>query len=56
MVPPVIRTRTSPRVLYDCIQLLNEQQRSVVTKMGLGKVLGLATNGIPTKLGFYVVD
>ncbi|KAJ9562015.1 hypothetical protein OSB04_007175 [Centaurea solstitialis] len=53
---PVLRTRTSPRVLYDCIKSLNKDQRDVVEVMRLGSLLDMKMDGIPQKLGFWLVD
>ncbi|KAI3759307.1 hypothetical protein L6452_07025 [Arctium lappa] len=44
---PVIRTRTSPRALYDAIHKLNNEQQEVVKSMGMECLLGIKINGIP---------
>lgn len=51
-----IRTRTSPNALYQALQSLNNAQKQAVTSMGFGKLLNMKADGIPSKLGFYVVD
>ena len=53
---PLLRTRTSPRLLYDCIKELNSDQQQVVRDMGLGSVLKVKMDEIPQKLGFWLVD
>ncbi|KVH99370.1 hypothetical protein Ccrd_022399 [Cynara cardunculus var. scolymus] len=51
-----LRTRTSPRTLHQTIVGLNDAQKKVVKQMGLGALLEMTINGVPSKLGFYVVD
>ncbi|KVH97090.1 hypothetical protein Ccrd_000812 [Cynara cardunculus var. scolymus] len=51
-----LRTRTSPRTLYQTIVGLNDDQKKVVRQMGLGSLLDMTINGVPSKLVFYVVD
>ncbi|KVI03137.1 hypothetical protein Ccrd_018569 [Cynara cardunculus var. scolymus] len=51
-----LRTRTSPRTLYQTIVGLNDAQKIAVKQMGLGALLEMTINGVPTKLGFFVVD
>ncbi|KAI3758815.1 hypothetical protein L6452_06387 [Arctium lappa] len=52
----VIRTRTSPRTLHETISALDDDQRKAVTDMGLGSLLTMTIQGVPSKLGFFVVD
>ncbi|XP_024990780.1 uncharacterized protein LOC112525073 isoform X2 [Cynara cardunculus var. scolymus] len=51
-----IRTRTSPNALYQALQSLNNAQRQAIISMGFGELLNMKADGIPSKLGFYVVD
>lgn len=51
-----IRTRTSPKSLFNAIQGLKENQRNALVEMGFEGMLGFRVDGIPSKLGFYVVD
>lgn len=52
----VLRTRTSPKNLWDTVKALNENQRAAVREIGLGSLLDITLDRIPYKLGFYVVD
>lgn len=52
----IIRTRTSPKILFDTIKILTEHQRAAVREIGLASLLDITVDGIPCKLGFYVVD
>ncbi|KAJ9553673.1 hypothetical protein OSB04_017718 [Centaurea solstitialis] len=51
-----IRTRTSPKTLFLAIHSLSTSQRKCVEEMGFGKLLDMKVDGIPSKLGYYVVD
>lgn len=51
-----IRIRTSPKTLHSAIRSLNVYQRQSVLEMGFGNLLDMNVDGIPSKLGFYVVD
>ncbi|KAI7754403.1 hypothetical protein M8C21_020232, partial [Ambrosia artemisiifolia] len=51
-----IRIRSSPTQLTRCIKILSDEQRLAVKDMGLGRLLNLKMDGIPAKLGHYVVD
>ncbi|KVI05140.1 hypothetical protein Ccrd_016529 [Cynara cardunculus var. scolymus] len=51
-----LRTRTSPKTLFLAIHSLSTSQRQCVEEMGFGKILDMKVDGIPSKLGFYVVD
>ena len=51
-----IRTRTSPRTLYETVIGLSESQKDVLCDLGLGSIARMTTNGLPYRLGFYVVD
>ncbi|KVH94963.1 hypothetical protein Ccrd_002968 [Cynara cardunculus var. scolymus] len=51
-----LRTRTSPKPLYTMIQNLSPSQIECVKEMGFEGLLNMKTDGIPAKLGYYVVD
>ncbi|KVH99472.1 hypothetical protein Ccrd_022294 [Cynara cardunculus var. scolymus] len=51
-----LRTRTSPKPLYTMIQNLSPSQIECVKEMGFEGMLNMKTDGIPAKLGYYVVD
>ncbi|KAL8226976.1 hypothetical protein R6Q57_016808 [Mikania cordata] len=51
-----IVTRSSPKQLNIAIKSLNKRQRGLVRSIGFGKLLSFNLNGIPSKLGHYVVD
>ncbi|KAJ9560945.1 LOW QUALITY PROTEIN: hypothetical protein OSB04_006105 [Centaurea solstitialis] len=51
-----IRTRTSPKTLWLCISKLTLPQAEVVEEMGLGSLLDMTVDGIPEKLGYFVVE
>ncbi|KVI07904.1 hypothetical protein Ccrd_013731, partial [Cynara cardunculus var. scolymus] len=51
-----IRTRTSPKTLYDKVKSLTLTQRASIKDMGFESLQDMMVDGIPTKLGFYVVD
>jgi len=51
-----LRPRTTPRQLNLALQTLSKKQRDAVRSMGFGKVLSMAVDGIPAKLGHFVVD
>ena len=54
-ITPILRTRTSPRVLFDYVKHLKLDQRAV-EGMGLGKLLDMKIDGMPCRLGYYIVD
>ncbi|KAI3672899.1 hypothetical protein L6452_39002 [Arctium lappa] len=51
-----LRTRTSPRTLHETIRGLSTTQEKAVQEMGLGSLLKMSIDGVPSKIGFYVVD
>ncbi|KAJ9537760.1 hypothetical protein OSB04_030493 [Centaurea solstitialis] len=51
-----LNTRTSPKTLYDTVRGLNQAQRKAVCDMGLESIAKMTIDGVPSKLGFYVVD
>ncbi|KAM0050665.1 putative papain-like cysteine peptidase superfamily [Helianthus debilis subsp. tardiflorus] len=54
--PHKIRTRSSPKSLYEALQKLSTEQKDCVRHMGFGKMLSFTVDGIPGQLGHYVVD
>ena len=52
----ILRTRTSPNVLYETLKNLSEQQKKDVEEIGLGCLLEMKLDGIPSQMGYYVVD
>lgn len=55
-VSTTLRTRSSPKPLYLAIATLKPNQQACVAKMGFGNLLDVKLDGIPSRLGFYVVD
>ncbi|KAM0032380.1 hypothetical protein Hdeb2414_s0016g00474381 [Helianthus debilis subsp. tardiflorus] len=53
---PGIRTRSAPLQFYKCVRALTEQQRDAVREMGFGRMLTFSVDGLPAKLGYFVVD
>ncbi|KAJ9560059.1 hypothetical protein OSB04_005219 [Centaurea solstitialis] len=53
---PNIKVRTTPKPLYDAMQGLSKEQKECVINMGFEKLLDMKMDGIPSKIGFYVVD
>ncbi|KAJ9545058.1 hypothetical protein OSB04_024765 [Centaurea solstitialis] len=51
-----LKTRTSPKTLFDTIKGLKDGQRVAIREMGLESLLDMTVDGIPLKMGFYVVD
>ncbi|KAJ9566178.1 hypothetical protein OSB04_002144 [Centaurea solstitialis] len=51
-----IRTRTSPKTLQNIVNKLTPSQKLAIENMGLGTLLGLSIDGIPSKIGYFVVD
>ena len=52
----VLRTRTSPRTLHETMGALNKEQKTTIKDIGLGSLLSMSVDGVPTKLGYFVVD
>ncbi|KVI11420.1 hypothetical protein Ccrd_010169 [Cynara cardunculus var. scolymus] len=52
----VLRTRTSPRTQHETVHTLNDSQRDAIKSMRLGSLLDIKIDGVPSRLGFYVVD
>ncbi|KAJ0810299.1 hypothetical protein HanPI659440_Chr01g0025491 [Helianthus annuus] len=53
---PGIRTRSAPLQFYKCVRALTEQQRDAVRQMAFGRLLTFSVDGLPAKLGYFVVD
>ncbi|KAK9050419.1 hypothetical protein SSX86_030611 [Deinandra increscens subsp. villosa] len=51
-----LRTRSAPHQLFKTVTKLKENQRAAVRQMGMGRILKLRVDGIPGKLGHFVVD
>ncbi|KAJ9543619.1 hypothetical protein OSB04_023326 [Centaurea solstitialis] len=51
-----IRTKTSPKTLCLLITKLTLPQAEAVEEMGLGSLLDMTVDGIPEKLGYFVVE
>ncbi|KAK9050875.1 hypothetical protein SSX86_030157 [Deinandra increscens subsp. villosa] len=51
-----LRTRSSPIQFSKCVRLLRPKQKEVVRKMGFGQLLTFMCDGVPLKLGHFVVD
>ncbi|KAK9049738.1 hypothetical protein SSX86_031293 [Deinandra increscens subsp. villosa] len=51
-----LNNRCSPRKLVSTIKCLTKEQREVVKSMGFGKFLKFNLQGIPQKLGHFVLD
>ncbi|GKC55050.1 hypothetical protein Tco_1077795, partial [Tanacetum coccineum] len=54
--PYVFQTRTSPKALYNAIVTLKPIQKAWLARIGFADVLEFKCDGIPSKMGFYVVD
>ncbi|GKE22237.1 hypothetical protein Tco_1433749 [Tanacetum coccineum] len=54
--PYVFQTRTSPKALYNAIVTLKLIQKAWLARIGFADVLEFKCDGIPSKMGFYVVD
>ncbi|GKA36949.1 hypothetical protein Tco_0723514 [Tanacetum coccineum] len=54
--PYVFQTRTSPKALYNAIVTLKPIQKACLARIGFADVLEFKCDGIPPKIGFYVVD
>ncbi|GKD46680.1 hypothetical protein Tco_1271325 [Tanacetum coccineum] len=54
--PYVFQTRTTPKPLYNAIVTLKPIQKACLAQIGFGDLLDFKVDGIPSKLGFYVVN
>ncbi|GJV73920.1 C2 calcium-dependent membrane-targeting protein [Tanacetum coccineum] len=52
----MFQTRNSPRAFFNAISKLSPIQKSCLEQLGFGKLLHFKVEGIPSKLGFYVVN
>ena len=52
----VFQTRTSPKMLFNALQTLRPVQKACLEQMGFEGLLDMKLDGIPSKIGFYVVD
>ncbi|GKA41746.1 ulp1 protease family, C-terminal catalytic domain-containing protein, partial [Tanacetum coccineum] len=50
------QTRNSPRAFFNAISKLSPVQKSCLEQLGFGKLIHFKVEGIPSKLGFYVVN
>ncbi|KAI3829896.1 hypothetical protein L1987_04027 [Smallanthus sonchifolius] len=51
-----IKNRCSPSQLYRAIKKMSEKQKQGVKLMGFGNILKMKIDGIPQKLGHFVID
>ncbi|KAI3697886.1 hypothetical protein L6452_30986 [Arctium lappa] len=51
-----IRTQTSPMILHQTVHELNDDQRLAVESMGLGCFIDMTVDGIPSRLGYFIVN
>ncbi|GJX33465.1 hypothetical protein Tco_0243320, partial [Tanacetum coccineum] len=54
--PYVFQTRTTPKALYNVIVTLKPIQKAWLARIRFADVLEFKCDGIPSKMGFYVVD
>ena len=52
----MFQTRASAKVFFNAIHTLRPVQKACLERIGFGGLLDLKIDGIPSKLGFYVVD
>nr|GEY71272.1 hypothetical protein [Tanacetum cinerariifolium] len=52
----MFQIRTSPLSLFKAISQLSPSHKSCLEQLGFRKLLKFKVNGIPSKIGFYVVD
>ncbi|KAK9071995.1 hypothetical protein SSX86_008426 [Deinandra increscens subsp. villosa] len=53
---PGLKTRSSPAQFARLISILKPKQRDYVYNMGFGQLLTFKCDGIPSKIGYFVVD
>ncbi|KAJ0630070.1 hypothetical protein HanHA300_Chr00c0516g0776141 [Helianthus annuus] len=53
---PSLKTRSSPKKLYNAISYMSQRQEEAVKEMGFGGLLGFVVDEIFEKLAFHVVD
>ena len=54
-ISTTLRTRSSPHPLYLAIATLKANQQACLASLGFGNLLDFKVDGIPSKLGFYVI-
>ena len=54
-ISTTLRTRSSPHPLYLAIATLKANQQACVASLGFGNLLEFKVDGIPSKIGFYVI-
>ncbi|GKB96871.1 hypothetical protein Tco_0983008 [Tanacetum coccineum] len=52
----VLETRSSPKTFYNSISTLKPNQKACLEQIGFGNFVEFKVDGIPSKLGLYVVD
>nr|GEX14481.1 hypothetical protein [Tanacetum cinerariifolium] len=52
----VLETRSRPRTFYNSISTLKPNQKACLEHIGFGNFVEFKVDGIPSKLGLYVVD
>nr|GEW11364.1 ulp1 protease family, C-terminal catalytic domain-containing protein [Tanacetum cinerariifolium] len=52
----VLETHSSPRIFYNSISTLKPNKKACLEHIGFGNFVEFKINGIPSKLGLYVVD
>lgn len=55
-ISTTLRTRSSPHPFYLAVATLKANQQACVAKLGFGSLLDFKVDGIPSRLGFYVVN
>jgi hypothetical protein len=53
---PTIKPRTVPLKLVETVKLMSKAQKESVRKMGFGKMLSMKVDGVPAKLGYFLVE
>lgn len=51
-----LRTRASPKVMYNLMRKLTLAQRKDLIDIGFGSLYAMAVEEIPVKIGHFVVD
>ncbi|KAJ9547567.1 hypothetical protein OSB04_020110 [Centaurea solstitialis] len=51
-----LKTRTSPKTLYDTVVDLTNEKKKAVSDLGFGSMLNMTMDGITQKLAYYIVD
>ncbi|KAH6805891.1 hypothetical protein C2S51_030722 [Perilla frutescens var. frutescens] len=53
---PVLKSRTTPRILYDAIKKFTAEQKSAVESLGFGSILQLSIKEVPQVLSHWLVS